>query len=298
MDPPPSHHPFTTKITTNSASIIKQSPEDEYLSNSTHLSRQQVLNRRSHNMQQLSKCYRDHYWGLMEEIRVRYREYLWKFGVSPFQDDCNEDEKVRDGIDDAIVVAGDVTCVFNGCKTKAMTLTSFCHVHILSDPKQQLYKPCEFLLKRAVDLLFMYSEVLNSILYKNDQKDEEIMVVYLIKRLRNMLLFPTNKNNYYTNKCFLCFFCMFSVHAGLVPCGKPVLRSIVPSLCSIHYLKAQQHVVRALRKAGLNITSMNKSGPKFHVVVTEYVREIQEKRKKNGSMANKKKIVPKLEIEN
>ncbi|KAM0045014.1 putative DNA-binding domain, KAT8 regulatory NSL complex subunit 2 [Helianthus debilis subsp. tardiflorus] len=236
MDPPPSHHPFTTKITTNSASIIKQSPEDEYLSNSTHLSRQQVLNRRSHNMQQLSKCYRDHYWGLMEEIRVRYREYLWKFGVSPFQDDCNEDEKVRDGIDDAIVVAGDVTCVFNGCKTKAMTLTSYCHVHILSDPKQQLYKPCEFLLK--------------------------------------------------------------SVHAELVPCGKPVLRSIVPSLCSIHYLKAQQHVVRALRKAGLNITSMNKSGPKFHVVVTEYVREIQEKRKKNGSMANKKKIVPKLEIEN
>lgn len=76
-----------------------------------------------------------------------------------------------------------------------------------------------------------------------------------------------------------------------------MLRSVVPSLCSMHFLKAQQHVVRALRKAGLNITSTNQSGPKFHVVVTEYVREIQEKRKKNGSVANKKKIAPKLELE-
>ncbi|KAK1429014.1 hypothetical protein QVD17_11213 [Tagetes erecta] len=246
MDSEPTH----LQITNNSVTAVKLSPEDEFLSNSTHLSRQQVLQRRSHNMQQLSKCYRDHYWGLMEEVRVRYREYMWKFGISPFQEDRNEDEKdnvkqeqVRDGIDEG---SGDVDngkslpCVFNGCMMKAMTLTRFCHKHILSDPKQQLYKPCEFFLKSA--------------------------------------------------------------HAGFVPCGKPVLRSIVPSLCSIHFLKAQQHVVRALRKAGLNITCMDKFVPKFHVIVTEYVREIQEKRKKNGSMAiaiaNKKKVVPKLEIEN
>ncbi|KAK9078984.1 hypothetical protein SSX86_000653 [Deinandra increscens subsp. villosa] len=242
-----STHP---QISHNSASIIKPSPEDEYLPNSTHLSRQQVLHRRSHNMQQLSRCYRDHYWGLMEEVRVQYREYMWKFGMSPFQEDRNEDEKdnvkqeqIRGGIDDGIGdVAGNgsdniksVPCGFNSCDMKAMTLTRFCHVHILCDPKQQLYKPCEFLVN--------------------------------------------------------------SGHSGLVPCGKPVLRSIVPSLCSVHFLKAQQHVVRALRKAGLNITSTNKFAPKFHVILTEYVREIQEKRKRNGSMANKK-IVPKLEIEN
>ncbi|KAI3822973.1 hypothetical protein L1987_10576 [Smallanthus sonchifolius] len=246
MDSTSTHH----ENTNNSAAGIKPSPEDEFLSNSTHLSRQQVLQRRSHNMKQLSKCYRDHYWGLMEELRVRYREYLWKFGMSPFQEDHNEDEndnvkqeEVRDGIDEGIGDAGNendnsksLPCVFNGCKTKAMTLTRFCHVHILSDPKQQLYNPCEFFLKSA--------------------------------------------------------------HAGLVPCGKPVLRSIVPSLCNMHFLKAQQHVVRALRKAGLNVTSTNKIGPKFHVIVAEYVREIQEKRKKNGLLANKKKIVPKLEIEN
>lgn len=62
-------------------------------------------------------------------------------------------------------------------------------------------------------------------------------------------------------------------------------------------MKAQQHVVRALRKAGLNITSANKFAPKFHVIVTEYVREIKERRK-NALRANQKKIVPKLEIEN
>ncbi|XP_076923752.1 uncharacterized protein LOC143585985 [Bidens hawaiensis] len=222
---------------------IKPSPEDQYLSNSTHLSRQQVLQRRSHNMHQLSNCYRDHYWGLMEDVRVRYREYVWRFGISPIEDinnNNNNNNNNKDEGDDVIGEGGDVSkgwccCVFNGCKMKAMTLTRFCHVHILSDPKQQLYMACEFRLKSA--------------------------------------------------------------HAGLVPCGKPVLRSIVPSLCSMHFLKAQQHVVRALRKAGLDITSANKSGPKFHVIVTEYVREIQEKRKKNGSVANKKKIVPKLELE-
>ncbi|PWA93234.1 DNA-binding domain, KAT8 regulatory NSL complex subunit 2 [Artemisia annua] len=116
-----------------------------------------------------------------------------------------------------------------------MTLTRFCRSHILSDAKQQLYKPCEFALRSA--------------------------------------------------------------HAGTIPCGKPVLRSVVPCLCSMHYMKAQQHVVRALRKAGLNITSANKFAPKFHVIVTEYVREIKERRK-NALRANQKKIVPKLEIEN
>lgn len=91
-------------------------------------------------------------------------------------------------------------------------------------------------------------------------------------------------------------FFIFSAH-GLVPCGKPVLRSTVPCYCSIHFLKAQQHVYRALRKAGLNITSTNKFAPKMHVIVTEYVHEIQERRK-NDLRANKKKVVPKLEIDN
>ncbi|KAF8402267.1 hypothetical protein HHK36_013219 [Tetracentron sinense] len=67
--------------------------------------------------------------------------------------------------------------------------------------------------------------------------------------------------------------------AGPVFCGKPTLRSTVPSLCTIHFQMAQKHVTRALKKAGLNITSSNKLAPKFHVLVAESVRQIQTKRR-------------------
>ncbi|XP_024985017.1 INO80 complex subunit D-like [Cynara cardunculus var. scolymus] len=233
----------------NSPTGMKPAPEDEYLSNCTHLSRQQIIRRRSYNMKQLAKCYRHHYWGLMEELRVRYREYVWKFGMSPFQEEHNEEEKVNvkeeqvtDGIDEAIGAAGNgngsnnsLLCVFHGCKLKAMTLTNFCQLHILSDPKQQLYKPCDYVIKSA--------------------------------------------------------------QTGPITCGKPILRSIVPCLCHLHFQKAQQHVSRALKKAGLNIVNTNKVVPKFHVVVTEYVRIIQDRRK-NASRANRKNVMPKLEIDN
>ncbi|XP_071712975.1 uncharacterized protein [Rutidosis leptorrhynchoides] len=232
----------STQYPNNSATGIIPAPEDIYLSNSTQLSRQQLLRRRSHNVKQLSKCYRDHYWGLMEEIRVQYREYLWKFGVSPFEKENNVHEnnnvKLEEGIVEGNVIGdgtgfGNMKCLFNNCNRKAMTLTKFCRDHILSDSKQQLYKPCEFNLKSA---------------------------------------------------------------QGRVPCGKPVLRSTVPCYCSVHFLKAQQHVYRALKKAGLNVSSTHKLAPKMHVIVTEYVREIQEKRK-NRLRADKKKIEPKLEID-
>ncbi|XP_071712982.1 uncharacterized protein [Rutidosis leptorrhynchoides] len=211
----------STQYPNNSATGIIPAPEDIYLSNSTQLSRQQLLRRRSHNVKQLSKCYRDHYWGLMEEIRVQYREYLWKFGVSPFEKENNVHEnnnvKLEEGIVEGNVIGdgtgfGNMKCLFNNCNRKAMTLTKFCRDHILSDSKQQLYKPCEFNLK------------------------------------------------------------------------------------SVHFLKAQQHVYRALKKAGLNVSSTHKLAPKMHVIVTEYVREIQEKRK-NRLRADKKKIEPKLEID-
>lgn len=70
-----------------------------------------------------------------------------------------------------------------------------------------------------------------------------------------------------------------SAQAGPITCGKPILKSTVPSLCTIHVQKAQKHVTQALRKAGLNVSSSSKLAPKFHVIVTEYVRQIQAKRK-------------------
>lgn len=241
MDPTSTHNhknPSTSDVG------HKPAPEDEYLAYSTYLSRQQIMRRRSHHLKQLTKCYRDQYWGLMEELRVKHREYVWKFGRNPFQEEPNEDDKdnvkeeqVKDGIDDGIVEAGDGNgktsgsiCASTGCKMKAMILTTFCRLHILSDPKQQLYKPCD-------------------------------------------------------------------AQNGDVICGKPALRSMVPSLCSGHFQIAQEHVLRAFRKAGLNITSTNKIAPKLHVVIAEYVGQIQERRR-IALRASSKKVVPKVETEN
>ncbi|CAK9181998.1 unnamed protein product [Ilex paraguariensis] len=79
--------------------------------------------------------------------------------------------------------------------------------------------------------------------------------------------------------------------AGPITCGKPIMQSTVPSLCNIHFQKAQKHVTRALKKAGLNVSS-NKLAPKFHAIVAEYVREIQGKRRAELT-AHRNKIVAK-----
>ncbi|KAL1336813.1 hypothetical protein AAHE18_10G090200 [Arachis hypogaea] len=49
----------------------------------------------------------------------------------------------------ALGVGGDdvVRCAFGGCKIKAMALTRYCHAHILSDPKQKLYRGCRTVAK-------------------------------------------------------------------------------------------------------------------------------------------------------
>lgn len=197
----------------------------------------------------------------MEEFRVQYREYYWKYGVSPYKED---DEREVAGERDMAMsmnvegtgetntnnncsfygsnnngiggcggklgfgegsgggleskLGGNNRCTFVGCKLKAMALTSFCHLHILSDPHQKLYKACNYVIKSA--------------------------------------------------------------QAGPILCGKPILRSTVPSLCNVHFQKAQKHVTRALKKAGLNSNS-SKVAPKFHVIVAECVRQIQAKRRES-----------------
>ncbi|KAF2292018.1 hypothetical protein GH714_000189 [Hevea brasiliensis] len=76
-----------------------------------------------------------------------------------------------------------------------------------------------------------------------------------------------------------------------VHCGKPILRSAVPALCPPHFQKAETYVARALRKAGLNVSSPSKIAPKFHVIVREFVQQIQTKRR-----AAQKEEFPKLQI--
>ncbi|XP_062144445.1 uncharacterized protein LOC133851858 isoform X1 [Alnus glutinosa] len=232
--------PTTSRTTT--CSPIRPSQQDLALSRASHLTRQELLRRRSHYLKQLAKCYRDHYWAFMEELKIQYREYYWKYGVSPFKQELQHHASQRD------IEAGDLEgtgennssnnlnmdvtcnqrCVFVGCKLKAMPLTSFCHLHILSDSKQKLYKACGYVIKSA--------------------------------------------------------------QAGPITCGKPILRSTVPSLCSVHFQKAQKHVTRALKKAGLNVSSSSKLAPKFHVIVTEYVCHIQTKRRA-AKRENRSKVV-------
>ncbi|ONK77777.1 uncharacterized protein A4U43_C02F10420 [Asparagus officinalis] len=170
------------------------------------LSRAEVLSRRSLRAKQLARVYRRHYWSLIEEIRVKHRDYYWEFGKSPLEEENEngneEGERKR--------------CGFSGCKSKAMPLTRFCHQHILADGKQTLYKPCGFATKSAQ-----------------------------------------------------------SVH---ITCGKPVLRSTVPCLCPVHFQRIQKQISQALKKAG--VSSSNKAPPKFHVLVSECVRQIQARRRK------------------
>nr|KYP75393.1 INO80 complex subunit D [Cajanus cajan] len=80
--------------------------------------------RRFHNLKRLSKCYRHLYWALMEHFKTLYTHY----SLNPFKL---------------------LTCAFLGCNFHPMPLTSFCHLHILSDSTQMLYKPCNYVIKGA-----------------------------------------------------------------------------------------------------------------------------------------------------
>ncbi|KAJ6420746.1 hypothetical protein OIU84_028164, partial [Salix udensis] len=144
--------------------------KDQVLSRATHITRQELLKRRSYKLKQLSKCFRYHYLALMEELKIQYREYYWKYGVSPFKEDHQKQEQQKQGSGVGVLqreneesganieVIGENNtnvsdlksnhrCLFVGCKLKAMALTSFCHLHILSDAKQKLYKPCGYVIK-------------------------------------------------------------------------------------------------------------------------------------------------------
>ncbi|GFP90077.1 ino80 complex subunit d [Phtheirospermum japonicum] len=208
---------------------------DAALSRSEFLTRSEILNRRARRVKQLSRIYRDHYWALMEELKLKFREYYWEYGKSPFVED-EEGEKINSNRGDYAAVpaenvgngnlgvngpsvGGKVSgrCEVHGCKAKAMALTRFCHMHIMSDGKQKLYMGCTFSIKSST--------------------------------------------------------------TGPILCGRPLLKSTVPTYCSMHFQKAEKHMVRALKKVGLNVSSTNKLAPKFHVIVAEYVRQIQNKRR-------------------
>lgn len=85
--------------------------------------------------------------------------------------------------------------------------------------------------------------------------------------------------------------CNFPIKSGQL-CKKPVLRSINPPHCPVHAQAAEKYLTRALKRAGLNVTSSSKLAPKLHVVVAEYVRQIQIKRR-----TEQQKPILKIKIE-
>ncbi|PKA66691.1 hypothetical protein AXF42_Ash003346 [Apostasia shenzhenica] len=131
-----------------SAMSIDGEEEDEALAGAEFLSREEVLHRRSRRLKQLKRCYLQQYWALMEEMRVKHRDYYWEFGKSPV-----EEESTRVGSGPRVREKGSSSvgdrkrCAYIGCKSKAMPLTSYCHPHILCDTKQTLYKACSYVIK-------------------------------------------------------------------------------------------------------------------------------------------------------
>ncbi|XP_058737678.1 uncharacterized protein LOC131609880 [Vicia villosa] len=217
---------------------IDGADNDIIFANSAVLSRREVLTRRLRRVKQLARCYRRHYWALMDEVKAKYRDYYWIYGKSPFKEDEENPNGVvlgetangtENGSGSAV---GDdfVRCAYSGCKTKAMALTRFCHAHILSDSKQKLYRGCTAVAKNL----------------------------------------PT----------------------GPSYCNKPVLRSMVPCVCPAHYQLGEKCLLRAVKRAGYNISVNGKPSPNFHELVPEFVRQIQNRRR-----AARKAMLPKPETE-
>ncbi|KAK3020503.1 hypothetical protein RJ639_045445 [Escallonia herrerae] len=246
---------------------IDGSEEDSILSSSELLTRQEVLKRRSRRLRQLARVYKDHYWSLMEELKHKYKEYYWEYGKSPFQEDedreiLNRTNGARGGGEGSGL--GFVNrCGVHGCKSKSMALTKFCHTHILADSKQKLYKGCSYVIKRELISIFDNNSGGTTMAAKARMIDGSDQA----EAIESPPITTDTVGTVQTSQ------------AGPILCGKPILRSTVPSLCSPHFQKAEKHVARALKKAGLNVSSTSKLAPKLHVIVAEYVCQIQTKRR-------------------
>ncbi|RRT82794.1 hypothetical protein B296_00002583, partial [Ensete ventricosum] len=159
------------------AFTVDGADEDECLRRSDVLSREEVLRRRARRLKQLAGCHSRQYWALMEEVRVKHRDYYWEHGVSPYEEgeedgdggggrgrEAGENGGAVEGREENRMAGVGVglglgfrkgegsggrrgersRCAFAGCKSKAMPLTRFCHPHILADRKQTLYKACSY----------------------------------------------------------------------------------------------------------------------------------------------------------
>ncbi|ONK56830.1 uncharacterized protein A4U43_C10F13460 [Asparagus officinalis] len=71
------------------------------------------------------------------------------------------------------------------------------------------------------------------------------------------------------------------------PCGKPILRAVVPSLCHAHSQRIQKNVSQSLKKFGVNLCSSSRPTSKFSAILIEYIHNIQAERRKSLTKRSK-----------
>ncbi|KAJ8426385.1 hypothetical protein Cgig2_000580 [Carnegiea gigantea] len=208
--------------------LVDSNDEDALLANSEVLTREEVLRRKARLARLHAKLLRKFFWYLMEDLRRKHREYYWNFGKSPFLEDEVEKKETGflagnvnlsngdhgngsgdgdvDGSDGKLGLGFPGKCLVDGCASKAMPLTKYCHPHILTG-------------------------------------------------------------------------------SGAIQCSKPILVSTIPSLCSAHVQKMEKAIKQALKKGGVSVSSSAKLAPKFQYVISEYVRNIQNRRRAAAAAA-------------
>ncbi|KAK1391075.1 KAT8 regulatory NSL complex subunit 2 [Heracleum sosnowskyi] len=218
---------------------------DSALSNSDYLTRREVLSRRSRKLHQLTKLYKDQYWALMEELKNQHGEYYWEYGKSPFVQDDDDRKNILNNCENRNDVRN---C--NGVRNDNVS-----NVECAENNEGGDVAGAVFSNRCAVQGCKMKAMQLTQ--YCN---------MHILRDERQML---------YKG----CGYVIKSSQAGPILCSKPILRAAVPSLCTPHMQKAEKHVARALKKAGLSGHSTSKLAPQFHVIVAEYVNQIQAKRR-------------------
>ncbi|KAK1392687.1 KAT8 regulatory NSL complex subunit 2 [Heracleum sosnowskyi] len=212
---------------------------DSALCNSEYLTRREVLSRRSRKLHQLTKLYKNHYWALIQQLKNQYGEYCWEYGKSPFV----QVDEVENNNNNNINVEFENNDNRNGG----------------DDGENKAGKA------------MVVTPVFSSRCAVQGCK----MKAMPLTQYCNMHILRDDKQVLYKG----CGYVIKSSQAGPILCSKPILRTAVPSLCTPHMQKAEKDVSRALKKAGLSAHSSSKFAAQFHVIVAEYVNQIQAKRK-------------------
>uniref|UniRef100_A0A7I4BR11 KAT8 regulatory NSL complex subunit 2 n=1 Tax=Physcomitrium patens TaxID=3218 RepID=A0A7I4BR11_PHYPA len=121
------------------------------------LTREQLVHRRARRLRHLLRMYRHQYWGLLEELRSKYRRFYLRTGKSGWRG------REVDGDPNPTPAPGEMKqpnapetpgteisrCGAQGCDAKPLLLSRYCYTHILQEPRQRLYKPCSFTVRRG-----------------------------------------------------------------------------------------------------------------------------------------------------